>query len=145
MGTGAKKFSSHDFSTQQHQPLPLPIGHFLSKKIPFTVRSNFLYATMEGLPVTVVVSRRCHCPLPLHLCRCLSAIARLLLPIGCCRSAIVRRPLSVGHCPSAIAHNPLPMTQCPSPSPLRIVVARFCECNFFVKIENLDRTMGREA
>ncbi len=43
-----KKILSHDFSSQQHQPLPLPIGHLLSKKIPVAVSANFLHVTMEA-------------------------------------------------------------------------------------------------
>ncbi len=36
-----KKNLSHDFSSQQHLPSPLPIGHLLSKNFPVTVSVNF--------------------------------------------------------------------------------------------------------
>jgi hypothetical protein len=60
----------------------LPIRHLLSKKIPVAVSSKFLYATMEGLPVTVAC-HRCQSSLAIVHCHCLSAV--------------------MGHCPSAVA------------------------------------------
>ena len=82
-----KIFSSQDFSTQQHQPLPLPIRHLLTKKIPVAVSSKFLYATMEGLPVTVACYR-CQSSLAIVHCHCLSAVAHGPLPICRCPSAV---------------------------------------------------------
>ena len=109
-----KIFSSQDFSTQQHQPLPLPIGHLLSKK--FRSLWVLIFICDNGRVAyhscpSAVASRHWYCPLLLPLGHCPPAVARLMLPVSRCPSAIAHRPLPVRpspirHYSSAVAHHP---------------------------------------